>query len=52
MIGAAIAEAARDCDLLILGLSRVDRSRRVFAEMTRKLIADTQCATLVISEAR
>jgi len=51
-VGAAISEAARDCDLLILGLSRVDRSRRVFAEMTRKVIADTECATLVISERR
>ncbi len=51
-VGAAIAMAAQDCDLLILGLSRRDRSRRVFAEMTRKLIADTQCAALVISERR
>ncbi len=49
-VGAALAEAALDCDFMILGLSRLDRNRRAFSEMTRKLIASTTCATLLISE--
>lgn len=46
-IGAAIVAAADGCDLLILGLSRVDRARRVFSETTRRVIASTECPTLV-----
>ena len=42
--------AADGCDLLILGLSRVDRVRRVFSETTRRVIASTECPTLVISD--
>ncbi|MCP3913978.1 MAG: amino acid permease [bacterium] len=49
-VSAAITEATHECDLLILGLSRLDRSRRVFSEMTRKVVASTSCAALVISE--
>jgi hypothetical protein len=49
-VGNAIAEAAGSCDLLILGLSRIDRSRRSFTEVTRKVIAMTDCAALILSE--
>lgn len=49
-VGAAIIEAAARTDLLILGLSRIGRARRVFGEVTRKIIANTECSTLVISE--
>ena len=41
-VGAAIAMVAQDCDLLILGLSRGDRSRRVFAEIANSSFCDVQ----------
>ncbi|QDV04888.1 Inner membrane transport protein YbaT [Planctomycetes bacterium Poly30] len=49
-VGTALAEASLECDFLILGLSRLDRNRRAFSEMTRKLIATTSGAVLLISE--
>jgi len=51
-IGAALVEAADECDLLVLGLSRINRTKRVFGEITRRVIADTTCAAMVISEGR
>lgn len=51
-VAGALAEAAEDCDFLILGLARLERSRRAFGEMTRRLVATTSCATLLISEGR
>lgn len=51
-VGAAIVEAASECDLLVLGLSRISRRRRIFGEITRRVIADTTCAALVISQDR
>ena len=51
-VGAAIAEETTDCDMLILGLSQVGPKGRVISEMTRKIIANTECAALVISERR
>jgi len=49
-VGAAIAESAAECDLLVLGLARIDRSQRSFSEVTRKVIAMTECAAIILSE--
>ena len=49
-VPAAIIAAAEDSDLLVLGLTRVSHSERVFSEVTRKIIASTICPALVISQ--
>lgn len=46
----AIVDAATDCDLVVLGLSRVGRKRRIFSETTRLVVAKSSCAIMVISE--
>ena len=51
-IGAAIVAAASECDLLILGLSRIDRARRLFSETTRIVIASTEGSTKRIKQLR
>ena len=49
-IATAIVTAAEDCDMVILGLSRVGANNRVISAVVRKVIANTDCAALVISE--
>lgn len=46
----AIVEASHECDLLVLGLSRIGKNQRAFSDITRKIIASTELPTLVISQ--
>jgi nucleotide-binding universal stress UspA family protein len=47
---AEIVERARECDLMILGLSRADRRKRVFGERVAEIAEATECPLLMISQ--
>ncbi len=47
--GAAIAEAAADHDLIVLGAQRLGRRARVLGKFTRRVAASTDCAMIVMS---
>ncbi len=45
----AVAAHCRPTDLLVLGLRRPERGRRVFGELAPRIAAQVSCATVVIS---
>ena len=47
---AEIVEQARECDLMILGLNRTDRRRRVFGQRALEIAEATECPLLMISQ--
>lgn len=47
--GLVLARAV-DCDLLILGINRVDRNRRVFGPVITRLVDDAPGAVMVIGQ--
>jgi nucleotide-binding universal stress UspA family protein len=47
---AEVVERARECDLMILGLSRADRRKRVFGERVAEIAEATECPLLMISQ--
>lgn len=49
---AAILEAAVDCDLVLLGLSRVGRRRAALSPFSRRIAAEAACATIMLSSGR
>jgi len=50
-VAEAVVEAAAETDLLVLGLSQL-KAQRVFSEITRRIVAATECPALVISQRR
>jgi nucleotide-binding universal stress UspA family protein len=46
---AQIAELAEQCDLLIMGVQRLDRRRKLFGHVTRQIAAQTSTPVLVVS---
>ncbi len=48
-VSAAVAEQASGCELLVLGLT-LGKGQRAFSPVTRKIVASTDCPTLVISQ--
>jgi nucleotide-binding universal stress UspA family protein len=46
---AAIAERAAQCDLVILGVQRLGRRRKLLGEFTRQVAARTSCPVVVMS---
>jgi hypothetical protein len=44
-----IVEAARDADLVVLGVRRVGRHRKVFGQLALRIAAETETATLMLS---
>lgn len=47
--GQAVAAHCQPTDLLVLGLRRPDRGRRVFGELAPRIASQVSCATVVIS---
>jgi len=47
--GQAVAAHCKPTDLLVLGLRRPERGRRVFGELAPRIAAQVSCATVVIS---
>jgi hypothetical protein len=45
----AVASHCLPSDLLVLGLRRPERGRRVFGELAPRIAAQVSCATVVIS---
>jgi len=49
-IAAAILDAASQADLVVLGLNRPDRKRRVFGPLTVRVIQDVRSAVMAIGQ--
>jgi nucleotide-binding universal stress UspA family protein len=49
-IVAEVVERARECDLMILGLSSSDRRKRVFGRWAAQIAEATTCPLLMISQ--
>ena len=47
-----VASHAENCDLMVVGLQRDSSGRRVFGDMAPRLVASTNCASVVIQSAR
>ncbi len=45
----AVAEEAKKCDMLMLGVQRIGRRNKVFGGFTRDLASNTDCPLIVIS---
>ncbi len=46
----AILDAASETDLVVLGLNKPDRKRRVFGPLTVRVIQDVRCAVMAIGQ--
>ena len=46
---AAIAERANECGLIILGVQRIGRNKKLFGDFTRKIATMTACPIIVMS---
>ncbi len=51
-IGKEIVSRAMNCDLVILGLQRLGGGRRAFGRVARRIIKETPCAVILISQNR
>lgn len=49
-LAAEVVERAAACDLMILGLTRTDRRKRVFGPRTAAIAEATTCPLLMISQ--
>ena len=48
-VPAVILEHAAECDLIVLGLQRFSRRRKLFGELALRIARDTPCAIIMIS---
>ena len=46
---ATVADRARECDLLILGVQRFGRRKKLFGKFTRRIAQRTSCPIIVMS---
>ncbi|MEQ8819441.1 MAG: amino acid permease [Sumerlaeia bacterium] len=49
-IGSAVLKAAKDCDLILLGLGQVDKRRRVLGNLIQHVAASTDKAVMLIGQ--
>jgi nucleotide-binding universal stress UspA family protein len=48
-VAEAIISHAADVDLIILGLQRFGRRRKIFGDISLKVVRDTECGIIMVS---